>query len=117
MLENAVLAVRCRLWADGMQRPAAAHVPPCATAAAAARVHAAHRRSPALLPALLQVETWGQRLLVGTAVGYMLLIVVIPFVNVFVQAFSHGLGPFAETLAEPDFQQVSASLLAAEDAC
>lgn len=45
-------------------------------------------------------------MLLGTAVSFMALIVVIPFVNVFVQAFSHGLGPFVETLQEPDFQQV-----------
>jgi sulfate transport system permease protein len=51
------------------------------------------------------VETLAQKALVGVAVTYMLLIVIIPFVNVFVQAFSHGLGPFVETLQEPDFQQ------------
>lgn len=51
------------------------------------------------------VETLGQKALVGVAVGYMLLVVIIPFLNVFVQAFGHGVGPFFETLAEPDFQQ------------
>lgn len=45
-------------------------------------------------------------MLLGTAVSFMALIVIIPFVNVFVQAFSHGLGPFVETVQEPDFQQV-----------
>ena len=47
------------------------------------------------------METLAQKALVGVAVTYMLLIVIIPFV----QAFSHGLGPFVETLQEPDFQQ------------
>ncbi|KAL4430652.1 hypothetical protein ABPG75_005908 [Micractinium tetrahymenae] len=51
------------------------------------------------------VETLGQKALLGTAVGFMALIVIIPFVNVFVQAFSNGLGPFVETVQEPDFQQ------------
>jgi sulfate transport system permease protein len=54
----------------------------------------------------LQVTTWGQRGLVGVGVTFMLLIVVIPFANVFIQAFSHGLGPFVEVVQEPDFQQV-----------
>ena len=57
------------------------------------------------LPCPPQVETLAQKALVGVAVTYMLLIVIIPFLNVFVQAFSHGLGPFVETLQEADFQQ------------
>ena len=52
------------------------------------------------------VETVGQKVMLGVAVSYMMLIVIIPFFNVFVQAFSHGMGPFVETLMEPDFQQV-----------
>lgn len=54
------------------------------------------------------VTTPGQRALVAIAVGYMALIVVLPFLNVFVQAFSNGWAPFAETLLDPDFQQVGA---------
>lgn len=50
------------------------------------------------------VETLGQRVLVGVAVTYMAMIVIIPFLSVFVEAFRHGLGPFVETLQEPDFQ-------------
>ncbi|KAI3425813.1 hypothetical protein D9Q98_007788 [Chlorella vulgaris] len=53
----------------------------------------------------IPVTTWGQRGLVGVGVTFMLLIVVIPFANVFIQAFSHGLGPFVEVVQEPDFQQ------------
>ncbi len=55
-----------------------------------------------------QVETLGQRALVGVAVTYMAMIVIIPFMSVFVEAFRHGLGPFIETIQEPDFQQVRA---------
>lgn len=62
-------------------------------------------RLPPRLPAAGQVDSWGARLLVGVAVTYMMLIVVIPFANVFIQAFSHGLSPFVETVQEPDFQQ------------
>lgn len=46
-------------------------------------------------------------MLVGVAVTYMAMIVIIPFLSVFVEAFRHGLGPFVETLQEPDFQTVS----------
>ena len=81
----------------------------------------AHPRPPPASPnprrplaCRLQVETLAQKALVGVAVTYMLLIVIIPFVNVFVQAFSHGLGPFVETLQEPDFQQASKQAEAAE---
>lgn len=59
------------------------------------------------LPRPWQVETLGQRVLVGVAVTYMAMIVIIPFLSVFVEAFRHGLGPFVETLQEPDFQTVS----------
>jgi sulfate transport system permease protein len=53
-----------------------------------------------------------QGLLVGTAVTYMGLIVVFPFLNVFIEAFRHGTGPFFETLVDPDFlQSVKMTLL------
>ena len=52
-----------------------------------------------------QLTTPAQYLLVGVGLSYMLCIVILPFFNVFVQAFQHGMGPFLETLAEPDFQQ------------
>ena len=56
----------------------------------------------------VQVETAGQRVLVGISVTFMMLIVIVPFINVFFQAFGHGFGPFIETVQEPDFQQVGA---------
>ena len=59
------------------------------------------------------IETVGQKVMLGVAVGYMMLIVIIPFFNVFVQAFSHGMGPFVETLLEPDFQQVRSGVACA----
>ncbi|PSC74497.1 sulfate ABC transporter permease subunit [Micractinium conductrix] len=52
-----------------------------------------------------KVETAGQRVLVGISVTFMMLIVIVPFINVFFQAFGHGFGPFIETVQEPDFQQ------------
>lgn len=52
-----------------------------------------------------QVDSPAKAALVGIAVSYMALIVVLPFFNVFVQAFSNGPTPFIETLFDPDFQQ------------
>ncbi|KAL2622697.1 hypothetical protein R1flu_002902 [Riccia fluitans] len=46
----------------------------------------------------------GQFLLIGIAVAYMSLIVIIPFLNVFWQAFSFGLRPFINNLMDPAFQ-------------
>ncbi|KAL3691260.1 hypothetical protein R1sor_004911 [Riccia sorocarpa] len=46
----------------------------------------------------------GQFLLIGLGVAYMSLIVIIPFLNVFVQAFSFGLRPFINNLLDPAFQ-------------
>ncbi|BBN13743.1 sulfate/thiosulfate transport system permease protein [Marchantia polymorpha subsp. ruderalis] len=46
----------------------------------------------------------GQFLLIGIAVAYMSLIVIIPFLNVFVQAFSFGIRPFINNLLDPAFQ-------------
>ncbi|KAI7838389.1 hypothetical protein COHA_007846 [Chlorella ohadii] len=40
------------------------------------------------------------------------MIVIIPFMSVFVEAFRHGLGPFIETIQEPDFQQAVKMTLA-----
>lgn len=54
---------------------------------------------------VMQVEGPVARALVGIAVTYMALIVILPFFNVFVQAFANGAGPFFETLLDPDFQQ------------
>lgn len=60
------------------------------------------------------VETTGQKALLGVAVAYMLLVVILPFGNIFVQAFINGPGPFFETLVDPDFlQAVKMTLLLA----
>jgi ABC-type sulfate transport system permease subunit len=81
-------------------------VPAAGAALRLAAPQTSHPACPAAPRRLPQVDTVGQRLLLSAAVGYMLLIVIIPFFNVFVQAFSHGLDPFIETVQEPDFQQV-----------
>lgn len=60
------------------------------------------------------VDTPGKAALVGVAVAYVAAIVIIPFIAVFVQAFSNGLTPFVEHLLEPDFlQAVKMTLLLA----
>jgi sulfate transport system permease protein len=52
-----------------------------------------------------ELDTPGKKILVGIAVTYMALIVVFPFLNVFVEAFKSGPSPFFETLTDPDFLQ------------
>jgi len=52
-----------------------------------------------------EVDTPGKKVLVGIAVTYMALIVVFPFLNVFIEAFKSGPSPFFETLTDPDFLQ------------
>jgi len=49
------------------------------------------------------VEGFWPKLLVGAAIAYIALIVLIPFANVFVQAFGNGVHAFAEHLLDPDF--------------
>eukprot|EP00898_Chlorokybus_atmophyticus_P005109 jgi/Chlat1/559/Chrsp103S01132 len=51
----------------------------------------------------IEVKTPGQILLLTTALGYMALVLLVPTVNVFVQAFSGGVGPFLHNLTDPDF--------------
>jgi len=46
---------------------------------------------------------WMKWLLIGTAVLYLTLILFIPALNVFVQAFHDGLGPFFSNLVSPPF--------------
>ncbi|KAL3151528.1 Sulfate permease 2, chloroplastic [Trebouxia sp. C0009 RCD-2024] len=52
-----------------------------------------------------EVDTLGKKLLVGVAFGYLALVLVVPTLNVFVQAFSKGIGPFIANITEPDFLQ------------
>ncbi len=47
---------------------------------------------------------WAKIGLITTAVLYLTLILFIPALNVFVQAFSKGIGPFLANLTEPAFQ-------------
>lgn len=51
----------------------------------------------------MQVDTPLKKALLGIAVGYMALVVLLPFVNVFVQAFAQGVGPFLMNLVDADF--------------
>lgn len=52
-----------------------------------------------------EVDTPGKKLLVGVAIGYLALVLVVPTLNVFVQAFARGIGPFIGNITEPDFLQ------------
>eukprot|EP00877_Chromochloris_zofingiensis_P014242 jgi/Chrzof1/9071/Cz03g35020.t1 len=49
------------------------------------------------------LDNWPKKLLAGLAVAYIAMVVVIPFINVFVQAFAKGAGPFLEHVLDPDF--------------
>lgn len=42
-------------------------------------------------------------LLIGVAIAYLVLILYIPALNVFIQAFKKGIGPFLSNLTRPDF--------------
>ncbi|WP_019487654.1 MULTISPECIES: sulfate ABC transporter permease subunit CysW [Kamptonema] len=48
-------------------------------------------------------KTWVKGLLIGVAVLYLSLVLFIPALNVFVQAFSKGVGPFMSNLTAPEF--------------
>jgi sulfate/thiosulfate transport system permease protein len=54
------------------------------------------------LPA--QRSSWVPIALIGVAIGYLGLVLFLPALNVFVQAFHKGIGPFLENLTRPDFQ-------------
>lgn len=47
--------------------------------------------------------SWGKWLLIGIALTYLGIVVYIPTVNVFVQAFSQGIGPFLGNFANHEF--------------
>eukprot|EP00879_Flechtneria_rotunda_P013266 GHRR01013853.1.p1 GENE.GHRR01013853.1~~GHRR01013853.1.p1 ORF type:complete len:361 (+),score=95.06 GHRR01013853.1:652-1734(+) len=49
------------------------------------------------------VDTLPKKILLGIALAYIALMVIIPFINVFIQAFAKGLGPFLEAVVEHDF--------------
>lgn len=48
-------------------------------------------------------QSWIPTLLIGIAIAYLALILYIPAINVFAQAFSKGVGPFLDTLSRTDF--------------
>jgi sulfate/thiosulfate transport system permease protein len=50
-----------------------------------------------------QKKSWVPTILIGVALIYLALVIYIPTVNVFVQAFKKGFGPFLSNLTEPNF--------------
>jgi sulfate/thiosulfate transport system permease protein len=48
-------------------------------------------------------KSWVPTLLIGITVLYLALVLYIPTINVFVQAFHKGVGPFLENLTQPRF--------------
>jgi sulfate/thiosulfate transport system permease protein len=48
-------------------------------------------------------QPWVPVLLISVAVGYLALILYLPAINVFIQAFHKGVGPFVENLTSPEF--------------
>lgn len=59
---------------------------------------------PTTPPATVKPRDWTKIGLITVAVLYLTLILFIPALNVFVQAFSQGVGPFFANLTEPAFQ-------------
>jgi sulfate/thiosulfate transport system permease protein len=51
----------------------------------------------------IQPRNWIPIVLIGIAIGYISLIVYIPAINVFYQAFHKGIDPFLNNLTQPDF--------------
>ena len=49
------------------------------------------------------IQSWQSAALVAIAVGWISFNVILPFANVFVQAFSEGIGPLVDNLTDPDF--------------
>lgn len=46
---------------------------------------------------------WVPIVVIGIAIGYLALVLYVPAVNVFYQAFRRGFGPFLENLTQPNF--------------
>jgi sulfate transport system permease protein len=54
-------------------------------------------------PVVTMTESWPVRaLLIGLALGFLGLFVVLPILTVFLEAFARGVGPYLAKLAEPD---------------
>src|SRR6478672_9379259 len=54
-------------------------------------------------PTPTQQKPWVKGVLIGIAIAYLTLVLFIPAINVFVQAFKDGVGPFFSNLTEPNF--------------
>lgn len=66
--------------------------------------HSFNTNSPDSPPSLPTKErVWVKPVLIGVAIAYLCLILFIPSLNVFVQAFKQGVGPFLKNLTEPTF--------------
>jgi sulfate transport system permease protein len=61
------------------------------------------KATPASTPAEVKTHDWTKIGLITVAVLYLALILFIPALNVFVQAFSKGVSPFFKNLTEPAF--------------
>lgn len=48
-------------------------------------------------------RSWVKYVLIGIAIAYLALVLFVPAINVFVQAFSSGVAPFFQNLTEADF--------------
>ena len=56
------------------------------------------------LPIALRQQFWNAKsILIGIAIAYLALLLFLPTLNVFYQAFKEGMGPFLENFTEPDF--------------
>lgn len=53
---------------------------------------------------IVQSRSWVQIILISIALLFLSLVLYIPAINVFYQAFHKGLGPFLHNLSEPNFQ-------------
>jgi sulfate transport system permease protein len=66
--------------------------------------HSFNASSPDFPPSSRRKErTWVKPVLITVAIAYLSLILFIPAINVFVQAFKGGVGPFLTNLTEPAF--------------
>jgi sulfate/thiosulfate transport system permease protein len=48
-------------------------------------------------------QSWVPKVLIGITIGYLALVIYVPALNVFVQAFRKGVGPFIHNLSSPEF--------------
>ena len=63
------------------------------------------------------IETWQSALMLGVAVSWACLMVLLPFCNIFIQAFSEGVGPFVQNVMDPDFLHAAAMTLSLAAIC